>query len=151
MPPSYRKVIFRWRRSNCERPRSLLPKSPATAEMDGSLFTIPLHFTQPPPIQDHVTTETTSAQQETIAECLLLLNGTDDPSRSPFDFNEHGVPKLDRQTHIDYLHHSLEELPAAFVAADASRPWMLYWALMGLYLLGGDVTHYRDRSVMLRH
>jgi protein farnesyltransferase subunit beta len=119
--------------------------------MDGPLFSIPLHFTQPPSIQDHLTTETSSAQRETIAECLPLLNATDDPSRTPFDFNEHGVPRLDRKSHVDFLHRSLEELPAAFVAADASRPWMLYWALMGLYLLGEDVTHYRDRLVTLKH
>jgi protein farnesyltransferase subunit beta len=151
MRPSYRKVIFRWRGPKPKSPKSQLPKNSATAEMDGSLFSIPRHFSQPPPIQDPVTTETSLAQQETVTECLPLLNGIDDPSRSPFDFNEHGVPRLDRQTHIEYLHHSLEELPAAFVAADASRPWMLYWALMGLYLLGEDVTHYRDRSVTLQH
>jgi protein farnesyltransferase subunit beta len=92
-------------------------------------------------------TETSSTQQETVAECLPYLKGTSDPSRSPFDFNEHGVPRLNRQAHVDFLYHSLEEFPAAFVAVDASRPWMVYWALMGLYLLGEDITQYRDRSV----
>lgn len=121
------------------------------AEVDGSPFSISPHFTQPPPIRDHLTTETSSAQQETVAECLPLLRGADDPSRSPFDFNEHGVPRLDRPGHVDFLHQSLEEYPAAFVAVDASRPWMVYWALMGLYLLGEDITQYRDRLVTLRH
>jgi protein farnesyltransferase subunit beta len=28
---------------------------------------------------------------------------------------------------------------------DASRPWMVYWALAGLSLLGEDVTRVRQR------
>ncbi len=121
------------------------------ADAEEWLFAVPHHFTQPPPIQDGLETETSSAQQETVAECLPFLKRTDDPCRSPFDFNEHGVPRLDRQAHVDFLHQSLEEFPAAFVAVDASRPWMVYWALMGLCLLGEDVTQYRDRSGTLKH
>ena len=121
------------------------------AGLEESLFSIPEHFTRPPPILDSLVTETSSHQLETVAECLPHLNGTADPSRNPFDFNEHGVLLLYRQEHIGFLHQSLEEFPAAFVGVDASRPWMVYWALMGLYLLGEDVTHYRDRLVLFRH
>lgn len=116
--------------------------------VDKSFFSIPEHFTRPPPILDDLVTATSSSQKETVAECLPHLNGVADPSRNPFDFNEHGIPRLSRQDHIDFLHQSLEEFPAAFVAVDASRPWMVYWALMGLFLLGEDVTQYRDRSVV---
>ncbi|KAI9825473.1 MAG: CAAX farnesyltransferase (FTase) subunit beta [Thelocarpon impressellum] len=31
--------------------------------------------------------------------------------------------------------------------ADASRPWLLYWALTGLFLLGEDVSQYRERVI----
>lgn len=121
------------------------------ADAENFHFPIALHFMQLPPIQDDLATETSFAQQDTVAECLPFLKGVDDPTRSPFEFNEHGVPRLDRQGHIDFLHQSLEEFPAGFVAVDASRPWMVYWALMGLYLLGEDVTQYRDRFVTLKH
>jgi protein farnesyltransferase subunit beta len=117
------------------------------AGVEDSHFPVPQHFMRPPPIQDDLLTETSSAQRETVADCLPYLKGTADLSRSRFDFNEHGVPRLDRLEHVNFLHQSLEEFPAAFVAVDASRPWMVYWALMGLYLLGEDVSQYRNRLV----
>jgi hypothetical protein len=49
--------------------------------------------------------------------------------------------------HIDFLRDALGEHPAPFVGIDASRPWMVYWSLMGLHLLGEDVTDYRTRLV----
>ena len=150
MGPFHRKVVFRSRNGapNLKRSRisPLLKRTMAT--LIPSIFSIPLHFTQPSSIRDELTTQTSIAQQDTVAECLPFLNSAEDASKSPFDFNEHGVPRLDRQGHIDFLHESLREFPAGFVAVDASRPWMVYWALMGLYLLGEDVTCYRDRSVM---
>ena len=78
-------------------------------------------------------------------ECLPLLNGIDDTSRSPFDFNEFGLPKLERRDHIGFLHENLAEFPAPFVGIDASRPWMVYWALLALHMLGEDVTLFRSR------
>lgn len=106
---------------------------------------VPELFTTPPPIRDALSTETSSLQDRTVQDCLPWLSGTSDPSKSPFDFNAHGIPRLEREKHIAYLHGSLGKLPAGFVGADASRPWLLYWALTGLYLLGEDVSQYRDR------
>lgn len=119
--------------------------------MDHPHSSIPLYFRQPAPIQDELITETSVAQQANVAQCLPLLKGIDGPSRSPFDFIEHGIARLGRQAHLEFLHHSLKEFPAAFVAVDSSRPWLVYWALMGLYLLGEDVTQYRGRWVTLIH
>jgi protein farnesyltransferase subunit beta len=31
------------------------------------------------------------------------------------------------------------------MAADATRPWMVYWALAGLSMLGEDVSEYASR------
>lgn len=108
---------------------------------------IPTIFTRPPPIQDALVTETLSAQQEMVWECLPYLKGTNNLSSGRVQSNEHAIPSLDRHEHIEFLHESLQEFPAAFVTVDASRPWMVYWALMGLFLLGEDVSQYRDRLV----
>ena len=106
---------------------------------------VPAHFLQRPPIQDDLSTSTSEAQEETLKECLPLLRAAGDPSRSPFDFNEFGMPELRREDHVDFLHDNLSQFPAPFVGLDASRPWLAYWGLMGLYLLGEDVTPMRQR------
>ena len=95
------------------------------------------------PIRDLLSTETSFAQDETIKECLHFLTGQG--TRSLFDYNIHGIPSLERDKHIEYLHERLGELPAGFVAFDAARPWLIYWTLTGLCLLGEDVDHYRSR------
>lgn len=104
---------------------------------------IPSVFTHPPPITDALETQTSSLQTSTIAECLPFLRAPSPP------FNAHGVPPLDRPRHIAFLHHTLRALPAPYVAADASRPWMFYWALAGLSALGDGegVAGYAGRLV----
>jgi protein farnesyltransferase subunit beta len=104
---------------------------------------IPVLFTQPPPIRDPLVTETLDLQTETVDKCLPFLQGIHTTQRGPF--NALGVPALQRDDHVAYLYDSLEDYPAGFVAMDASRPWMVYWALAGLSLLGEDVTRFRER------
>ena len=111
---------------------------------------VPRLFTSPPPIRDPLVTETSISQDETVQSCLPFLAGTHEAGKSPFgekrdDFSAHGIPRLDRQRHIAFLHGSLGILPSGTVALDASRPWMLYWALTGLSLLGEDISQYRER------
>jgi protein farnesyltransferase subunit beta len=108
---------------------------------------VPYHFLQMPPLQDELTTPSSEVQDDTLAECLPLLRAAGDPSRSPFDFNEFGLPELRREDHIDFLHENLSQFPAPFVGLDASRPWLAYWGLMGLYFLGEEVTIMRRRYV----
>lgn len=104
---------------------------------------VPDMFTSLPPIRDLLITESSQIQEETIRECLPFLSGQGGgPS-----YNEHGVPNLDRKRHIQFLHKSLKRLPAPYVAADASRPWMFYWALNGLVTMGVDVSEYRQRVI----
>lgn len=112
---------------------------------------IPDLFTSLPPLKDFLETKTSHTQDETVQDCLPLLAAINDPSRNLFDFNSHGLPRLEREKHVKYLHSCLKELPAGFVIHDASRPWILYWVLAGLCLLGEDVQQYRTRFVTLKH
>jgi len=104
---------------------------------------IPRLFKEPPPIRDSLSTETSELQYETLEKCLTFLKGTE--SSLIGSLNEHGVPALQKDDHIEYLYDSLEDYPSNFVGIDSSRPWMAYWALAGLSLLGEDVTKYRER------
>ena len=103
---------------------------------------IPSLFTSLPELKDVLISETSEMQDATLEECLELLT-------SPAgDLNIHGVSTLTRQKHVKFLKASLKgPFPPGFVAADASRPWMLYWALTALYLLGEDVSSYRRQVI----
>lgn len=104
---------------------------------------VPALFTEPPAIHDPLMTETSDLQEQTLEKCLPFLQGNQKSQREPF--SRHGVPALGRDDHIGFLYDSLEEYPDDFVALDASRPWMCYWALAGLSLLGEDVSKFRQR------
>ncbi|KAI4108117.1 MAG: hypothetical protein LQ339_002389 [Xanthoria mediterranea] len=95
-----------------------------------------------PPIRDELETETSASQDKTVQQCLPLLHAYDS---SLGDFHPNDLPKLDRAKHARFLHRSLQTLPAVAVGYDASRPWMVYWALTALSLLGENVTPYRER------
>lgn len=104
---------------------------------------IPDLYTTLPHIRDLLQTGSSRIQDETIQECLPFLAG----ANLDVQYNEHGVPHLDRQRHINFLHKSLRKLPAPYVAADASRPWMFYWALAGLAAMGEDISPYKERLI----
>lgn len=106
---------------------------------------VPDLFLHPSLPHDEESTNTSEAQKETVNECLPLLNAICDPTQNPFDFNEFGVPELKRDDHIDFCHQNLSEFPAPFVGLDASRPWLVYWGLLSLHLLGQDVTPFSKR------
>jgi len=111
-----------------------------TADDMMEVVEIPSLYTSPPPIRDALDTETSKMQDETLDELLPFLK---DPEG---DLNVFGMPQLVRQKHKRYLKHMLEgPFPSQFVAADASRPWMLYWALAAMTMLDVDVTEYRER------
>jgi protein farnesyltransferase subunit beta len=61
--------------------------------------------------------------------------------------------RLLRSKHIAYLLNNLEELPGGFVSLDASRPWIIYWILHSVYLLGKDLSlELKNRIIStLRH
>lgn len=115
------------------------------ADFEAGMSALPSSFTRSPAIKDDLATKTSIAQDETVSECLPYLKGIDDPANDPFDYNEYGVLHLNREAHIEYLEDNLGDFPAGYVGIDASRPWIMYWGLMGLYLLGENVTGYRAR------
>lgn len=102
---------------------------------------IPDMFTSLPLIRDILQTETSLDQDETVQEVLPYLSGLEED----LNYNSEGVPHLFRDNHIRFLHKSVGPLPAPYVAADASRPWLIYWALTALSTLGYDVSSYRGR------
>ena len=123
----------------------MFPKNVQVASEESSPI-VPELFTALPPIRDVLTTETSTAQDCTIQECLPFLAGTNDFASG---LDAHGVPRLERRKHVEFLHSSLQRLPAGYVGYDASRPWVVYWALTGLCLLGEDISDYRDRYLAL--
>ena len=97
-------------------------------------------FSEFPPIRDALETNSSKVQDETIEECLPFL------TEPQLDLNVFGIPQLRRKQHVTFLRHALEnKYPANFVSIDASRPWIPYWALTGLSLLGEDVSQYGGR------
>ncbi|KAK4127211.1 terpenoid cyclases/Protein prenyltransferase [Parathielavia appendiculata] len=146
-------VAFPWRKMATQQRRPPAPPSPAHLSPDSETvdeeiipnrrqpgLMIPDLFTQLPPVRDVLVTETSQVQDETVELCLPLLSGESEE----LQYNEHGVPPLDRERHVKFLHQCLGQLPGRFVAADASRPWFLYWCLSALTMLGEDVTPYRQ-------
>lgn len=108
-------------------------------------MTIPAYLTKSPPIIDSLETRTTELQASTVEECLPFLNAINDPSSNPFNFDETGLPYLQIDAHVEFVHDGLGRLPAQFVAMDASRPWLMYWSLLSLYIMGHDVEDFGSR------
>lgn len=94
--------------------------------------------------QDISTSATAQAFDRVRKECLPLLLGED---TQDLPLNKYGLPRLRRQQHIQFLHGTLGNLPAPYVALDAARPWLFYWGFSGLTVLGEEVTEYRDRLI----
>lgn len=72
---------------------------------------------------DDLVTETSELQEEVEANCQRL-------------FAAGKNAELDVHRHNAYLRRMLSPLPAGFVSLDASHPWLVYWPLNGLHLLG---------------
>ncbi|CAG8558918.1 9604_t:CDS:10 [Ambispora leptoticha] len=51
-----------------------------------------------------------------------------------------GELKLEREKHIKFLERGLTRLSGGFVSLDASKPWIAYWILHSLDLLGTPMT-----------
>lgn len=97
------------------------------------------------PIRDNLQTPTSTLQDETMKQCLPLLTSFEESPRDLAGLNTWSMPRLRREKHVGFLHQCLKPLAAGFVGFDASRPWILYWVLAGLSLLGEDVQSYRER------
>ncbi|KAM0716692.1 hypothetical protein Q7P37_008137 [Cladosporium fusiforme] len=89
-------------------------------------------------------TATSDAFKKVRKECLPHLLGEDTQG---LPLNKYGIPHLRREQHIKFLHGTLGNLPAPYVALDAARPWLFYWGFSGLTVLGEDVMQYRERLI----
>ncbi|KAJ5136798.1 hypothetical protein N7448_005352 [Penicillium atrosanguineum] len=152
VPGKNRRVRFPSQSAPIAREQKRPGKRPASSHPAGKMASqevprpgIPALFTQPPPIRDPLVTESIDLQDATLEKCLPFLKGIHSNQKGPF--NACGVPALQRDDHVAYLYDALEDYPAGFVAMDASRPWMVYWALAGLSLLGEDITRVRQRVI----
>ena len=58
---------------------------------------------------------------------------------SDFEDTITALPALDTPGHKKYCLHKLEALPASFTALAASRPWLLFWAVRALSLMGHEL------------
>ena len=103
-------------------------------------FSVPELFTSLPPIKDGLVTNTSIAQDETARHCLPLHAGT---NRSLFKLNLHGIPRLNQEDHVEFLTDAIQN--AKHIPYDALRPWLVYWSLIGLSVLGEDLEKWRDR------
>ncbi|KAL8638461.1 MAG: hypothetical protein Q9228_004393 [Teloschistes exilis] len=112
---------------------TLETRSPRMAAPPPSpLGSIPTLYTAWPPILDELETESSDVQHETVEECLPHLSAS-------------SHIRLTRDVHVRFLHRCLRTLPATFVAYDPARPWLIYWVLTALSILGEDIEQYRER------
>ncbi|KAM0521169.1 hypothetical protein ACHAPE_002642 [Trichoderma viride] len=103
---------------------------------------IPSLFMFPPMIRDALETDSSNIQDETVDEILPFLTG-----KEHSQLNAHGIPRLDKERHVRFLKKQLGALPSIFVGADPSRPWIFYWCLNALSLVGEDLEPYRTRLI----
>ena len=112
--------------------------SKMTATLYPSIYTLP-HV--PLPSNGHPT-PTLAEQADTerlISELLTLLSPPDipPPAKDADGFALGPEPTIMRTNeHAKFLAGTFFKLPAGFVALDASRPWLMYWTVHSLDLLG---------------
>ncbi|XP_068336017.1 protein farnesyltransferase subunit beta-like isoform X1 [Pyrus communis] len=56
--------------------------------------------------------------------------------------------ELQRDSHIEYLTRGLIGLPSSFSVLDANRPWLCYWILHSLALLGESIDDELERNAI---
>lgn len=105
---------------------------------------VPYYFASSGPLQDSLETPTSVAQEKTMREVVDLMTGK---NQTIVDVNIYGLPHLLKNKHAAFLRTILGKYPPPFQVMDASRPWLLYWALNGLRTLGVDVSEYKQRCI----
>ena len=84
-------------------------------------------------VSDHPTPETRSAQREVVRQAASIYREANRSSGAE------RVAALQRELHVEYLRQILSRdkaLPKSFACLNAGRPWICYWAMHGLFLLG---------------
>lgn len=106
---------------------------------------VPGLYTSSPPIRDRLTTNTSISQDDVIKQCLPRLITC---SRSLSGVYAYGIPSLEREDHIRFLQDAIEY--PRYIAFDPVRPWVIYWSLTALSLLGENVELYQQRYAFLQ-
>ncbi|KAK8253131.1 terpenoid cyclases/protein prenyltransferase alpha-alpha toroid [Phyllosticta capitalensis] len=104
---------------------------------------VPELFSTKPVLVDGFETGTTQEQDATVEKILPFMTG----NPHNFSLNSHGIPQLNRGPTVEYVADALTEWPEQFIVLDASRPWIPYWSLTALALLGEDITSTREGLV----
>lgn len=115
-----------------------------TAQQSDEYPDVSAMYTTFPLPPDNLVTKTSISQDETTALCMRFMTGQESEISQR---NSHGIPGLQRSQHISFLKKSLEKYPSRFQGMDASRPWILYWTISALNILGVDVSVYRERVI----
>lgn len=109
-----------------------------------SIFDLP-RVSQP---SDGVPSDTLTEQLETerlITELLAVLTPPATPADAPAAGAEgskdaRAIPPtstvLRKGEHVGYICSTMFKLPAPYVSLDASRPWLMFWTMHSLDLLG---------------
>ena len=106
---------------------------------------VPELYTTAPPIRDNLTTDTSVSQGDVVKQCLPRLIAC---SRSLAGVNPYGIPSLEREDHIRFTQDAIDY--ARYIAYDPVRPWVIYWSLTALSLLGEHVELYQPRYAFLK-
>lgn len=56
--------------------------------------------------------------------------------------------ELQRDEHIKYLNEGLKQLGPSFVALDSSRPWLCYWIIHSMALLGESLDYQLENNAI---
>jgi protein farnesyltransferase subunit beta len=102
-----------------------------------SIFSLP-HLSHP--TNSHLTA-TLNEQFETeslISEVLKLIDTSDtsDDPDATTSIEPTELGPLRKGDHVKYICSTMNYLPAPYVSLDASRPWLLFWTMHSLDLLG---------------
>ena len=81
--------------------------------------------------EEEVFTASSVEQRTTEDSCLRLFEKSETSISDLDDF-----PKLNRTKTVSFLLKGLHELSEGYECLDASRPWLVYWILHSLELLG---------------
>lgn len=101
-----------------------------------SIFSLP-HLSHPSNSHPTATLDEQLETEALISEVLRLIDvsdTSDSPSTSPESTSE--LEPLRKGDHVKYICSTMNYLPAPYVSLDASRPWLLFWTMHSLDLLG---------------
>jgi protein farnesyltransferase subunit beta len=92
-----------------------------------SIYALP-HTPLPSNAHPSATLSEQSETEQLIAELLVLT--------TPVHATGDDATILRKEEHTQFLASTFFKLPAGYVALDASRPWLMFWTVHSLDILG---------------